>query len=87
MSGQVAEVDEIARGSDACGGNDVFQFANVAGPGMLQQHGLRAARESGDTFAVGIVNAVELLGKYGFTKTGRAKVAASRHNSGKPVPD
>ena len=55
LFGKIADVDEIARGRDAGAGNDVFKFAYVAGPGVLQQHRLHAAREPGDIFAVGFV--------------------------------
>src|SRR5271157_33878 len=53
--GEIADVNEIAGGGDAGGGNHVFQFADVAGPGMLQQQRLRAAREPGNGLAVRIV--------------------------------
>ena len=32
---QIAQVDEIARGSDASGRNYILKFANISGPGML----------------------------------------------------
>ncbi len=76
--GQVADVDEIAGGGDAGGGDDVFEFANVAGPGMLEKDGLGAAGEAGDILAVGVVvfleeeldeqrNVFEALGERGDT--------------------
>ena len=34
--GEVGEVDEIAGGRDACARNDVFEFADVARPCVLQ---------------------------------------------------
>jgi hypothetical protein len=40
---QVGNVDEITHGGDAGGGNDIFEFADVAGSGMLEKNGLRAA--------------------------------------------
>src|SRR5208337_4352915 len=55
MLGQIADVNEITGGGNARGGDDVFQFANVAGPGMLEKKGLRAAGEAGDALAIGIV--------------------------------
>ena len=55
MLGQIADINEIAGGGDTRGGNDVFQFADVAGPGMLEEKSLRAAGEAGDVFAIGIV--------------------------------
>ena len=53
--GQVGEIDEVAGRRDAGAGNDVFEFADVARPGMLEQHGLSPAREAGNFFAIGFV--------------------------------
>ncbi len=55
MLGQIADVNEIAGGGNTRGGDDVFQLADVAGPGMLEKQGLRAARETRDGLAIGIV--------------------------------
>ena len=55
MFRKIAEIDEVSRGGDARGGDDVRKFTNIAGPGMLQQHGLCAAREPGDCFAISVV--------------------------------
>ena len=42
--GQIADVDEVPHSGDARGGDYVFQFADITGPGMLQEHSLRAPR-------------------------------------------
>ena len=55
MFRKIAEVDEVTGGGDARGGNDIFQFTNVAGPGMLQEDGLRAAGQTGNIFSIGVV--------------------------------
>ena len=55
LFGKVAKVDEIAGSSDASGGNDFFEFADISRPSMLQQDGLCAAGETGNIFSVGVV--------------------------------
>ena len=52
---QVGNVNEITHGGDAGGGDDIFEFADVAGPGMLEKNGLRAASEPGDIFGVSFI--------------------------------
>ncbi len=52
---QIGDVDEITHGGDAGGGDDIFEFPDVTGPGMLKKNGLRAACEAGDIFGVGVV--------------------------------
>src|SRR5713226_6722499 len=49
--GEVADVDELVDPGDTGAGNNVFQLAHVPGPGMLEQYGLRAARQPLDAFA------------------------------------
>src|SRR5277367_3417314 len=49
--GHIADVDEIAGGSDARGRDYVFQFTDVALPGMLEEEGLRATGKPGDALA------------------------------------
>ena len=39
--GEVINVNEFIYGCKACTGNDIFQFTDVAGPGVLEQDGLR----------------------------------------------
>src|SRR5712691_5205729 len=53
--GEVADVDELVDPGDTSAGNYVFQLAHVPGPGMLEQYGLRAARQPLDAFAIGLV--------------------------------
>ena len=53
--GEVGEIDEVAGGRDAGAGDDVFEFANVSRPGMLQQHRLSPARKARNFFAVSFV--------------------------------
>jgi len=53
--GEVADVDEIARGGDAGGRDYVFKFAHVSRPGMLEEQGLGATRKTRDIFAMGVV--------------------------------
>jgi hypothetical protein len=45
---KIAEVDEIAGGSSARSRNHILEFADIAGLGMLEQDGLRAAGKPGD---------------------------------------
>src|SRR5262249_24017069 len=56
---EVAEIDEVSASGDACTGYDILQFANIAGPGVLQQGRLRAPSQAGDILAVGIVVLLE----------------------------
>ena len=55
MFGEVAEVDEITRGRNAGGGDDIFEFSDIAGPGVLEEDRLGAAGEASDLFAVSLV--------------------------------
>src|SRR5262250_1215873 len=56
---KVAEIDEVSASGDACTGYDILQFADIAGPGVLQQGSLRAPSQAGDILAVGIVVLLE----------------------------
>jgi hypothetical protein len=55
MFWQVTQVNEVSRGGDAGGGNDIFKFAHISRPGMLQQNGLSAPGKTGNIFSVSIV--------------------------------
>ncbi len=52
---QVADIYEIAGSSDARCGNDIFEFAEISGPRMLQKNGLGSPGQPGNIFCVGIV--------------------------------
>lgn len=77
---QVADVNEIASGGDAGGRDDVFEFADVAGSGMLQQNGLGAAREPGDILAI-----VCTLGRGWLDRTHEDDGAYRKHASERDV--
>ena len=53
--GQVGDINKVRRSIDAGAGNNILQLAHVAGPGVLQQEGLRAAREAGNFLSIGLV--------------------------------
>src|ERR1700730_7352622 len=53
--GEVIHVDEVIYRSKARAGNHVFQLANVAGPRVLEQDGLRSPRQPLDLLAIGLV--------------------------------
>ena len=55
MFGKITEVDEIAGSGDAGGGDDVLEFANISGPGVLQKNRLRAASQAGNILSIRIV--------------------------------
>lgn len=55
MFRQVTQVDEIARGGDASGGDDILKIAHISGPKMLSQNGLSAPGKTGNVFAISIV--------------------------------
>jgi hypothetical protein len=55
MFRQIAEVDEVSCSRDACSGNDIFEFANISRPGMLEEDGLGTTREAGNVFAICII--------------------------------
>src|SRR5262249_41671272 len=55
LLGKVGEVDEFSHRRDTSARDDVFEFADIAGPGMLEHGGLGAARKAGDFLAVGFV--------------------------------
>lgn len=55
MLGKTVEIDEVTGGSDAGCGDDVFKFAHIPGPGVLEEGSRSAARKSGNVFAVRIV--------------------------------
>src|SRR6185437_6338402 len=52
IAGKVADINEVVHRSDGRAGDDVFEFADVAGPVVMQQDDLRAARESLKNLAV-----------------------------------
>jgi len=52
---EIAEVDEISGGGDAGCRDNIFELADISGPGMLQENSLRAAREARDILSVGVV--------------------------------
>src|SRR6267378_3155666 len=53
--GEVIHVNEFIHGGEARAGNYVFQLADIAGPSMLEQDGLRAARKPLNLLAVRLV--------------------------------
>ena len=55
MFGKIAKIDKITGRRDAGGGDYIFEFADITGPGVLQKNCLTAARETGDIFSVGVV--------------------------------
>ena len=78
MFGQIAHVDEIGGGGDGGARNDVFQFADIAGPVVLHEHDLRAPRKPLKGFSVRLaVFLQEMLHQHGnvlgaFDKPGHA---------------
>src|SRR5450432_723863 len=52
---KIGNVDEVSRGGNAGGGDDIFGFADVAGEWMLQKDGLSAASEAGNILSVSVV--------------------------------
>src|SRR5467141_4369676 len=52
---EVIHVNEFIYGGKARAGNYIFQLADIAGPSMLEQDGLRTARKPLNLFAVSLV--------------------------------
>ncbi len=52
---KIVHVDEFIYGSQARAGNYIFQFAHIAGPWVLEQHGLCSSCQSLNLLTVGFV--------------------------------
>src|SRR5712692_4015217 len=59
--GEVIHVNEFVYGGEARAGNHVFQLAHIAWPSVLEQDGLRTARQPLNLLAVGLVVLLEKI--------------------------